>query len=423
MYNFNDLFNFDRQQAAIFLVDTVKNGELKLMHPTKSIVTYCRQSSRYRKANILLFSDENLQNQWYLVQIYNLVDGYICDGDVFNPLGAGELSELHKILQDTNNLFDLKSANTKVDGFLFSQERPYHYIYDQFVSYFYLSEIDDINQYAFTDKLCFYKELPDNKELLTANQNGCYLFPCTKGSIYNDKSANSMHHFIRSNSAKIESKSSLTLWVGITAQKRSWLEQTDGLCNIAIELSKHYSSITVLVDGWTSLAGGIPDSIKDIARDNAVFDAISTKLSSHDKVELVNLIGKDYKYKVGYALSADAYIANSGAGSMVPLMFASKKGVLHSNGQLYTFENAYDQRTILVPKNKIYSEKKSKDSGIYSIDWKVIYNLLANSLGIDEKLTEVTGHRSKHYFNIKKFIFKKSIQIETFLKKVKSKIS
>lgn len=111
-----------------------------------------------------------------------------------------------------------------------------------------------------------------------SDENDCYLFPCTRGGIYDDKYAEEMHSFIRTNSSLIPSKSDLTIWLGITAQKRSWLEQVEGQCNLVRELNKHYPSITVIIDGWTSLADGIPDSPKDISRDMAVFDALSTRL-------------------------------------------------------------------------------------------------------------------------------------------------
>lgn len=105
------------------------------------------------------------------------------------------------------------------------------------------------------------------------------------------------------------------------------------------------------------------------------------------------------------------------------MMFTQKSGVLHSNGKLHTFERSYTQRVKTVPHDKIHSQDLSLDSGVYSIDWKVIYNLLADILGLDQRLKENRVVKNKHYLNLKKFIFKKSIQIGVVIKKIKSKTS
>lgn len=423
MHSFNDLQQLDREQAADYLLTTVNTALLTLKHPQLHIETYCRQNRRYRKANVLLFSDAQQRNHWYLIQIYNLADGYICNDDVVNPLNAGEITELEKKIPNNELGFNLNSPNTHISGFLFSQVRPYHYMYDQLVTYFQLSEKQCINQFSFTDKHCFYRQLPNGHALKQSDENDCYLFPCTRGGIYDDKYAEEMHSFIRTNSSLIPSKSDLTIWLGITAQKRSWLEQVEGQCNLVRELNKHYPSITVIIDGWTSLADGIPDSPKDISRDMAVFDALSTRLKKMKNIEIINLIGKDYKEKISYARSIDCFIANSGTGGMVPMMFTQKSGVLHSNGKLHTFERSYTQRVQNVPHEKIHAQDLSLDSGVYSIDWKVIYNLLADVLGLDQRLKENRVIKNKHYLNLKKFIFKKSIQIGVVMKKIKSKTS
>lgn len=421
MYSVDDLINFNRQQAAQFLVDVVTSGELQLKHPNKDVVTFSRQSKRYRKANVILFSDEHLKNQWYMVQIYNLADGYLCDGEVTNPIGSGEIPEFNQLLNNGDVCFNTKSTTSFVDGLLFSQVRPYHFIYDQLISYFELDKIHSIAEYSFTDKNCFYSELPGEHQLKPAKSDGCYLFPCIKGDQYDSLAAEEMHSFIKGNSEAKDFSSELTLWFGITAQKRSWLEQSSSCCNIIKQLHKHYPTITVIIDGWTALDGGIPDSPKDIARDMAVFDSISSQLSKVDGIEIISIIGKDYKEKVSYAKASDFFVANSGSGGIVPIMFTQSKGVIHTNGRLHTFERSYSDNISIVPNHKILAQKHAIDAGVYSIEWTVIYNLLAELIGIDEKLPEKELITNQFYFTFKRFVFKKSIQLGLSFQKLKNK--
>ncbi|WP_165312547.1 hypothetical protein [Vibrio ziniensis] len=232
-----------------------------------------------------------------------------------------------------------------------------------------------------------------------------------------------MHEFIRYNSPPVSIDSDLVLWVGITAQKRSWMEQIEGQYRIVQALRKHHSSITVIVDGWISLADGVPDSPKDIARDMAVYESLNKRLGKLKNVNVINVIGKDYNEKVSYAQRVDYFIANSGTGGMVPMMFAKAKGVIHSNSKLHTFSRAYNSTVEIVPNEKIMAQDLSLDSGVYSIDWKVIYNLLMKLMSLEERLTESSVLKNKLYFNFKRFIFKKNIQIGMAIKKLKLRAS
>ncbi|SHO56307.1 hypothetical protein [Vibrio quintilis] len=428
MYHIDDLIAFDRQEAARFLFEAVKNETLILKHPRKEMATYCRQSQRYGKANVILFSDQEKKNPWYMIQIYDLVNGYICEQEVVNPLNAGEISDVFNLIQKGEFQIDPDCGNTKLHGLLFSQVRPYHYMYDQFVNYFYLNEFGPVSGYSFTDENCFYAGLPEGKALKPALAGGCYLFPCTLGGLlnskYDDQYAEQMHTFLRNDSEPKALNSELSLWFGITAQKRSWLEQTEGYCHIVRQLLNHYRSITVIIDGWTSFSGGSADTPKNINRDMAVFESIASHLSGVEGVTLINLIGKDYKEKISYSKSIDYFIANSGTGCMVPLMFTGSKGVIHTNGQLHTFERSYDERVRVVPAEKIFAqEDMAIDSGVYSTHWTVIYNLLIDLIGIDAHVPEKDVIKNKSLFTLKRFIFKKTIQIGTALKKIRHKMA
>lgn len=417
MNNVEELFSFDKAQATQFLIDAVTSKDLSIKHPTKNIATFSRQSKRYRKANIICFTDEQNANPWYLIQIYDFVNGYICEDQVFNPLNASEINEIERLLCDNQLTFNYYKNSKNIDGLIFSQVRPYHYIYDQYVNYFALSELSNIDEYCYTDKNCFYRELPNNKQLKQVKEQGCYLFPCIKGGDYDSSTATKMHKFLQSSHVSQHVDTELTLWFGITAQKRSWIEQSQSCVKIAKRLSRHYSSITLFIDGWTSLAGGVPDSPKDIARDNSVFFAIRKQLKNEKNLKVVSLIGKDYKDKVSYANTTDAFVANSGTGGMVPMMFSDKPGIIHSNGRLHTFERSYSDKIKVTDIDKITAEEHAIDAGVYSIDWRVIYNDLCGILQLEDELEERKPMKNKFFLNLKKVIFKKKIQIWSKIKK------
>lgn len=423
MYQIDELMSFDRNEAAQFLVKAVTAGELKIKHPRYELETTARQSRRHGKSNIIQFSDSKGQNPWYMIQVYDLADGYFCEDDIINPNQVGDLPKLFDLMKDGKIRFDENNQNTRLHGLLFSQIRPYHYMYDQLVTYFRLKSISPVSQYSFTDESCFYNELPDNDILKIANDDGCYLFPCTKGGDYDGQYAEVMHDFLANNSHPHQFNSELSLWFGITAQKRSWLEQTEGYCNIVKQLRENYSSITVVIDGWTRFTGGEADSPKNLSRDQAVFDAIAGHLDGIEGIQLVNLIGKSYKEKISYSRGVDYFVANSGTGGMVPMMFTGTQGVIHSNGRLHTFKRSYNDRIKIVPNEKILAQDLALDSGVYSTDWTVIYNLLVNLMGEGQLLPEKNRVMNKYYFEFQRFIFKKTIQLGIALRKIKSKLS
>ncbi|WP_025564758.1 hypothetical protein [Psychromonas sp. SP041] len=385
MIYINDLFDFDTSKAETFISQLLDNKTISIKHPLLDIPTFPRVSKVKGMANVILFSDELLNNHWYYIQITKLIDGYyLPSGVLFNPRNMPDVSTVKKAIDAGSLKFDLTSSSTKVDGLIFSQKRPYHYFYDQFVNYFKLSAVKNIDEYCFTDNTCFYSDTESTTFKLIAKK-GCYFFPCTMPGNYLDKDAVKMHYFLKNNTSKMKVKSEFTIWLGVTGQKRSWIEQVDGYVEIIKNLHTIYKSITVIVDGWTNYEND--DSIN--VEDNDVYDQIKNEFSSVTSIDFVNLINNDYKSKIAYANVCDFFIANSGTGCMVPFMISNIKGVIHGNGLLNTFIHSYDESVKVVPKEKIISEKsKAIMNNSYSIAWQTIYNLLMGLIGSTARLDE-----------------------------------
>ena len=131
-------------------------------------------------------------------------------------------------------------------------------------------------------------------------------------------------------------KEELRLWFGISGQKRIWLEQEDCLPILIQKLSPWFNSFTIYIDGFTRyedsrLMPVVNSKLDPVNEDLEVFKSIQSKLSKFSNVSLVNLIGQTYRKKIQYCECVDFFIANAGAGQLVPHRFCRKPGILHSN--------------------------------------------------------------------------------------------
>lgn len=400
MLQVTELMEYSADEAAEFLIDVLDTKTVIIGHPKLNIPTFARASKTIGMANVILFSDDNLENHWYFIQVTKLLEAFMVDGEFFNPSQLPAAERVKTWIEDEELEFDLATNCNTVDGLLFSQRRPFHYFYDQYVNYYKLSAIKNIDEYCFADDKCFYSET-DTTTFKKVKEGGCYFFPCTQPRNLSDKDAKKMHQFLKSNTHKVEIHSELSLWLGVTGQKRSWIEQVEGYIAIVRNLSMDFSHITVMLDGWTNYEGD--NSInKD---DNIIYDLIERELSVIPSIKVINLINLNYKKKIAYANTCDYFVANSGTGCMVPFMMCNAKGVIHSNGRMSTFQSVYNDNVRTVPNNKILSEQ----SGIpmytsYSIAWEVIYNLLMDLMGNSYRLDEPQlGINSKSVFSKLRF--------------------
>ena len=170
--------------------------------------------------------------------------------------------------------------------------------------------------------------------------------------------------------------------MGVTGQKRSWVQQKHGYAEIIKKLADQFEYLTVYVDGMTA---SYDKKIK-VEEDLEVYESIKRIVQSErDSVEFHCLIGDDYKTKIRCCEKVDVFVANAGSGCIVPLRFNKKHGVLHSNGRLRTFgEDDYHGRVLEVENKSVVlkpdSDKESASLVSYGIDWRYIYDLLATKI-------------------------------------------
>lgn len=371
MYEVNYLIGLGVKEKKEVFVGIIKNKKNCILNPITKVKTYAQFSNRCGMANVITFSDRIGGNVWFLLQVTRFVDGYLCSNDIVNVLGNPIIDRVCKVISNDESVFIPESYNCTVDGVVLSQTRPYHFIYDQMVNVFDLVESEDIPYSSFfIDDTVFFNRVVGNKFKIK-KEKGCYLFPTIQPHRYHGPVADSFHKKIMERCKTYKYDADFVLWFGITGQKRSWIEQVEGCVEIVKRLLNDYETITLVVDGWTAYC----DESLVTLEDRYVLEEIEQKLLSFKNVDVISLIDTDYDTKIAYSKNIDFFIANSGSGSVVPQMFACKKGVVH--GKLRTFSKNYGESVKVVPQKKMISENSGTvmlDS--YSFHWSVIYNLL-----------------------------------------------
>lgn len=193
------------------------------------------------------------------------------------------------------------------------------------------------------------------------------------GNLMNAVESRILEHALSAGvSSTILQESDFIIWIGITGQKRSWIEQVQGYSLVIKELSKKFDKLVVIVDGLTSPHDYVVDNMAD---DLHIFNNIASACA--ENTSIINVIGKSYLEKIRYCMSADLCIANSGTGSFVPLRICKKTGVYHGNKNLITFPDDYPFRVVRVVGDDIVDTAniESDPSRIsYSIDPEIILN-------------------------------------------------
>lgn len=351
---------------------------------------------------ILMQSDTNY---WVIVQNLEFIDCIILKDRLYYFNSEYWKSPIVENLSRALEYFDkIETPNSDLKGFFLNNKRPYHFFYDQLSYATYIEErFTDIieDNYSFV----FYNTFVDPDIFL---KNSSRYVESTLGEVYL-RPCLILHHRTRDNEIDfpllMESRLLHTtkkttvdfenydfvLWIGVTGQKRIWVEQIEGYASIIKLLSKNFSNILVVVDGWTAPYG---EEVV-LLEEEHIFNKI--RKSCGDVVSFISVIGKDYYHKIAVCKHIDYFIANAGTGCMVPLRFCRKDGVLHTNSHLVTFPDNYDargQNVKLVEKEFIKDVDipvKKIDMVSYHINWKVLYNLLVKLINIklNNKLDEI----------------------------------
>lgn len=366
----------------------------ELPHPEhKDIKTRAIYSERHDMGNYVFMNDATSAYPWAFGQCVNFIDIIITKEASYNA----SLFDNHTFKSSVNKLSEIPRSNLEYKVCDFNlwvcQTRPYHFFYDQLKFYLYFNAKKDTSF-----KSAFFSFGNSDKNI---NNDGVFLFPTVLSNLhYKDGVAKSLNEkmeklvyedAMKNFTSEKTDDGVLTLWYGITGQKRSWLQQVDGIENIVKGLLPNFNGIELYVDGMTAPEGQV---VKN-ADDEAVFAKITNRLDG--KCNIHSLIGQDYRHKIQVCSTVDMFIANAGTGCIVPLRFCKKPGVLHSNSKLFTFPDEYPGTVKKCDKKYIIDVQmegvERADFASYHIPWQHIFNLTAEALnqtkGTDIKPLEV----------------------------------
>ena len=384
---------------------------LCIPHPfIEDVDTFPVKSMRQGMCNFIFFNDESNQNQWILCQCTSFVDA------IFSEKHSGK----HKLSTDQNVMLNSikqvaikeKNANSNqskaekaiFSGYSLDQTRPYHHFYDQLKWLVHLNTRKPIiSNRSFFIPRRFHKRNFHSKEQSTFS-----MFPLVIGSnqlgIKLDQYSDAMEKIVYKDSLidmhggtinyrlhqaintiiKTPTKNkTLTLWFGISGQKRIWIEQEEFLPTLVKQLKPWFDSFIFLIDGFTQyecIDGHANDST-GVKEDLKIVNSIKQNLLPFTNTTVVNLVGQTYRKKIQQCQAVDFFVANAGAGQLIPHRFCKKPGILHSNEQHCVFSMGINNTTVkLVDKSLVKDvgnlfakgkNKRANKSGIGFISYSI----------------------------------------------------
>ncbi|EOL9058073.1 hypothetical protein ACM920_000422 [Campylobacter jejuni] len=293
------------------------------------------------------------------------------------------LSAVEMLKNHIANSIDVNSLQFKdvYWGFTLKHFRPFHFFMDILPGFYQLNGLKPIENIAlFSPKKC--------RKL----KKGVFFFPATiplDSQLIENMKKNILKDSQEKHSTIDEPLKSydLVLWLGLPGEKRSWIEQIDGIWNIIKQLSSYFSKIKIYFDGMTA-----PDSLREEFLDNnklylKVKKRLSDLNSENFVCDVVSLIGCDYRTKIYYCSKVDMAISDIGTTSLVPFEFCQKPGIgIYGVSEVnWIIDRFKSKNSLFYPVDKKYTaipfdEKGVKDKASYHIPWQHIFNLIAECL-------------------------------------------
>ncbi|MFN4329315.1 MAG: hypothetical protein ACK4FF_10615 [Limnobacter sp.] len=148
---------------------------------------------------------------------------------------------------------------------------------------------------------------------------------------------------------QIQSQAYFVLWLGISAQKRVWLNQSEGLAKVIALFQRQFPNLLVAFDGWTAPARPLQTDLAEIQRDRLVMIEVLNRLPV--RPAHVDLIGQTMSKKIAVAQYANFYFTSALTGSVWVSRAFQKKGILHISNPLrdIAVEHQANPHALLLP--------------------------------------------------------------------------
>jgi hypothetical protein len=371
-----------------FWEEALKKDYFELPHPEISdLNTRAVYNIQVEMTNFVFMMDKKGENPWLFAQCENIIEIIITNNNSYK-ISANISPALGHMKQFIKKDFPKFDFDTRFEGFLLNQTRPYHFLYDHYIYFIHLGGSKKLLKYN--------KTIDNNKSFFISSEdstlkkrNGVYLFPATIGRNHIKQKSEikqlelNMEEYITKDSlltkAYDENDSSqwdLTMWFGIIGQKRAWIEQVENCIKIVNTLLPYFPKIKIFIDGMTASENMNIKSIED----EAIFKKIYRELNC--KCEVISTIGLDYRKKIQLSEKVDFFIVNGGSGCMVPKI-TKQACIMHSTNLLWTFGKE-DNKLVKYTEKSMTYDIRNIDNKVtftsYIIPWQHVFNLVADIL-------------------------------------------
>lgn len=391
---------YDEQAVLSLLDEAVEKNRIELPSIFSDGTVSCTGSFQVGVRNFVRFVDKN--ESFYLIQHHRFFRGLyfplrrllFCPDQtlVGGEIGDGLDREVLRLLPKLS-----VGGNSEVSNFLgltVSYPRPYHFFYDLMpVVFSWCSERPDILRklpgivqltdgdflsakdfYKFNCEEHKFSSFQKVNDCLVEN-NGFLLQPGYVKKRITDYTK--LDQALREYSLRCsvlgrdlvsnKKEDDIAVWVGICAEKRSWLEARFALQQFISRLSANYDSVKIVVDGLTATSS---DTFSHSYENEA---SLLRELSAlvPTNVEIISLLGATAVDKIAVAQGVDFFLTSFLTDSMYVARFGKKKGVAHGANAATYFDHLH-VNTFFVPKIFV-SDSLSGNKGnwakiSYSID-------------------------------------------------------
>lgn len=316
-----------------------------------------------------------------------------------------KLPRLFKYLYEIREQFvSCKDNFGKFAGVLLANSRPYHFFYDYMYGLSTLMNntgpmrkfnVVGVHGMDFFPKNLFHGNY-SYTSLAEAVINDKVMFTRTfllKSCVlhFKNKSENGLQALTNRvcGTLEIESKLDvnldeyeLVIWIGVSTEKRSWVEQVDGYSSILQSLSSIFKKILVLIDGRT-----FPVNPREIDRiiksqEDMIYDSI---FSANKSIDFINMIGLSAEEKIFLAKKIDFFITSYSTDSMYPSAICAKPGVVYVAPSIGDQKDLHVHHNIIeVPSDKVTEirDPNKPNQAWYelsvSMDWRDVYDCVLN---------------------------------------------
>lgn len=409
----NSLRNAVSTDEFIVSLYQVKNGFVSC---PKSSLNFEICNSRTLNDHVFLFCKDENGILFIIHQHVTSIDGiYYPSKGIYYSFCHGSQNRLVSIIEmifkHTNNF---QTNQIKEIAFLIGHGRPYHFMYDGMLGleeiYQNIHEFDDNTRFytlesnAFIDAHKVFNRkasvsIINGKDLTRLEQEGIFFIKIGSlfGSGANDpaicKKIKSLDEKIILYSQDVNShnddiasdikKHFPIIWIGVTGQKRAWLEQVEGYSNIINKLYKSFPGMAVVFDGWTSSLASLQRDKVESDNDRKITHEISQKIAPD--IKIVDLVGATIDKKIYVGSFVDCAIVNYSTGSMNVSRICGRPCITHMNNSFaparhqHIHKNAHPIPDEYV--TDVIEDGSRIDSTSYHINWEHIYDALVSHLG------------------------------------------